>query len=444
LTLGVLWWMTGAVDGSGFTAQRFFAAKTPADAEKGALWYTWSNFILRTWPWVIAAIAALVLYPRPEMDKVARAATECLNNKAVCMQVSELHFPGKAIHASGLPVYQFCVENPRECPIKGFALMEKRQGHLALDGMLNLEKDPAKREEIKKNTETVTVLKEDREISYPLMIRDIMPLGLMGLAFATLIGAFMSTVSTHINWGASYITNDFYKRLLAPSASDKQLKLVGRLSTIALTFVALIVASMIENIGVMWVLWMGMMAGLGVPHLLRWLWWRANAWTELSGLIAGFALTMIQMFWPHEGGGGTSFFLNILPTDWHWLANEDPKHITIIGLMAAAISIVTTLLTKPVAESDLREFAKTVHPMGFWKEYGSTSKSERRLGETVIYWILGTISIYTGMFGIGFVLRNDWTEGLISIAVSALTLIAMLKGMSRIDKIQRAEKAAQS
>jgi Na+/proline symporter len=438
LTLGVLWWMTGAVDGSGYTAQRFFSAKTPADAEKGALWYTWANFILRTWPWVIAGIAALVLYPRPEVDKIARAATECVNNRATCMQVSQAHFP-QAPTVEGKPVYEYCIDNPRTCPIKGYTLLEPAMGHLQLDGLLNVVTDPTQRAQIKATTPEVKIFREDREISYPLMIRDFLPLGFMGLAFATLIGAFMSTVSTQINWGASYLTSDLYVRLVNPSATPARMKFVGRLSTVLLTIIAVLVAATIDAIGDMWIFWMGMMSGLGVPHLLRWLWWRANAWTELSGLGVGLVLSVVQYAWGKSGNTG-SFLLQLFSDDPSFI-KQDAWHLTCVGLIAAVIAIIVTKMTPPAPESDLREFARTVTPMGFWKDLAPNSGTERKLGETVVYWLLGTLSIYTGMFGLGFLLRAEPIKAVALIAVSAVTMVLLLKGMGRIDRHQKGLKA---
>lgn len=435
LTLGVLWWMTGAVDGSGFTAQRFFSAKTPADAEKGALWYTWANFILRTWPWMIAGIAALVLYPRPEMDKIARGATECLNNSVVCEQISQAHFPANPT-VEGKPTYQYCLDNPLTCPIKGFSLLEKQKGTLEADGLTSLIKDPAALAEAKKTAKEVEVYKEDREISYPLMIRDYLPVGFMGLAFATLIGAFMSTVSTQINWGASYITNDLYVRLLNPGASQSTMKLVGRLSTVLLTVIAVVVAATIKTIGDYWILWMGMMAGLGVPHLLRWLWWRANAWTEISGLITGFAMSLVQFIWAKNGHEADGSFFVRLVTDNPDFTHQFAWQITAIGTISAVVSLVVTMITAPAPEKELREFAKTVTPMGFWKDMVPYNAAERRLGETIVYWLLGTVSIYTGMFGIGHFLKANLGLGIGLSLVSAITLVIMLWGMGRIDRVR--------
>ena len=142
-----------------------------------------------------------------------------------------------------------------------------------------------------------TVYLEDRERGYPALIRDVMPVGLLGLALASLMAAFMSTVSTHINWGASYIANDFYKRFFNPNASDARMTWVSRLATIGITLLSAWVATFVDNIGSMWELYGGMMAGLGLPHLMRWFWWRANAWTEIVGMVVGLGLAHGQLLY---------------------------------------------------------------------------------------------------------------------------------------------------
>ena len=166
-----------------------------------------------------------------------------------------------------------CMDNRYNCSIKEYGLLFKT-------------------EITREGAAPVVEFREDRERSYPAMIKDVLPKGLLGLALVALMGAFMSTVSTHINWGASYIANDFYLRFLNPKASNEKLLFVSRLATLGITFTAIIVASFIKSVGEMWNLYLGMMAGLGLPHLLRWFWWRANAWTEIAGMLTGLVLAL--------------------------------------------------------------------------------------------------------------------------------------------------------
>jgi solute:Na+ symporter, SSS family len=419
LTLGVMWWTNGTIDGSGFLAQRLYTAENGEEAEKGALWYAFANFLLRSWPWAIAGVAALVIFPRADADMTARQFTECLHDSRVCsVQMSH------------------CLENRYSCEIRDYALLYRTEGTLEIDGLNPV---PAAQRDLTA-FEKVEVFREDRERTYPVLIKEILPVGFMGLALAALMAAFMSTVSTHINWGASYLVNDFYCRFLNPGASDRQLTLVSRLCTVAIALMAVFVASFIDNIGSMWELYGGMMAGLGLPHLMRWLWWRANAWTEIAGMLTGFSLALINYVMVHKGLLPAEQ-MSIFPTQ---MATHPIHVICWISLVAGAASVLATLLTPPVEEQLLRNFVEKIRPLGFWKGHNTGFSSERSLGLSVYYWLLGTVSIYAGMFGIGHLLRLQYTQGLGLLLLCLVTLVMMLRGMERIDRERTTAESAET
>ena len=398
LTLGFLWWTNGEVDGSGYIAQRLYTARDGGEAERGALWYAFANFILRSWPWAIAGVAALVIYPRVAVNQVAEEFNQCLANPAYCTAEMDQ-----------------CLENRYTCPIKEYALLYRTEVESSVDAV---------------QSTTVEEFREDRERGYPALLRDVLPAGLMGLALASLMAAFMSTVSTHINWGASYIANDFYYRFINPQASDQKLTFVSRLSTVAIAIVGVYVATFIDNIGSMWELYGGIMAGLGLPHLMRWLWWRANAWTEISGMLVGFGLATAN-YLIGQTGGFAEGTMSIFPG---FMASH-PIHVMCwISLVSGIVSLVITLLTPPVNERLLREFAQKTHPMGFWKGHNAGFSSERGFALSVFYWLLGTGSIYAGMFGIGYLLRLEYTIGILLLLACIVSMVAMIYGMSRIDQ----------
>ena len=409
LTLGVMWWTNGTIDGSGFMAQRLYTAQDGEQAEKGALWYAFANFLLRSWPWAIAGVAALVIFPRVDADHTARQFTECLHNEQFCsVEMRE------------------CLDNRYSCQISNYALLYRTDGTLEVDG---LQPVPASDRTLALY-ESVEVFREDRERAYPVMIKELMPAGLLGLALASLMAAFMSTVSTHINWGASYLTNDFYYRFLDPDASQRRLTLVSRLSTLVIALMAVFVASFVDNIGSMWELYGGMMAGLGLPHLMRWLWWRANAWTEIVGMLTGFTLALVNYVLTQRGAlpdGQMSMF----PA---FMASHAIHVICWISLFAALASIIVTVLTPPVEESLIRQFVQKVRPLGFWKGHNEGYPSERTLGASVVYWLLGTGSIYAGMFGVGYLLRLQYVTGGVLLLLCLVSLIIMVRGMARIDQ----------
>jgi Na+/proline symporter len=408
LTLGVMWWTNGNIDGSGYLAQRLYTARDGDEAEKGALWYAFANFLLRSWPWAIAGVAALVIFPRADADLLARQFTECLHSEKACT----------------VEMRQ-CLADRYRCDIRDYALLYRTEGTLEVDGLAPV---PAAERDLQSYA-VVEVFREDRERTYPVMIRELLPPGLVGLALASLMAAFMSTVSTHINWGASYITNDFYYRFVDPGASPARLTLVSRLATVGIALMAVVVASFIDNIGSMWELYGGMMAGLGLPHLMRWLWWRANAWTEIAGMLAGFSLALINYLMVHQGGlpaGQMSIFPPALASH--------PVHVICwISLVSAVASIAATLMTAPVDEELIQRFVARVRPMGFWKGHNAGYAPGRSFGRSVYYWALGTVSIYAGMFGLGYLLRLQPLAGIALLVLSAVTLVLMLRGMGRFD-----------
>ena len=395
LTLGVMWWTSGQVDGSGYISQRLYSAEDGEQAEKGALWYAFANFLLRSWPWAIAGVAALVIYPRFEVSQLAEDFTACAADEAQCTVQM-----------------QRCMDHRYSCEIPGYTLLYKT-------------------EEITGQGEpTQTLYHEDREQGYPALLRDILPAGLLGLALASLMAAFMSTVSTHINWGASYIANDFYKRLLDPDADDRRLTWVSRLATLGIAGLSAWAATFVENIGAMWELWGGMMAGLGLPHLMRWFWWRANAWTEISGMLTGLILAC----WNFLAGQGDGFAvgqMSILPG---WMASHPIHVICWISFASAAVAVFTTLLTPPVAEEQLKAFAVKVKPLGFWRGHNAGQQPARGFWLSALCWMLGTASLYAGMFGVGYLLRLQWLSGIALLAACLLLLWAMLRGMAVVNE----------
>ncbi|MBE8365311.1 sodium:solute symporter family protein [Leptospira borgpetersenii] len=228
----------------------------------------------------------------------------------------------------------------------------------------------------------------DREMGYPILMKLILPSGVLGIVFASLMAAFMSTADTHINWGASYLVNDFYLRFLHPGADDKTLVRVSRIAVVLMAIVAVLVATQIQSIASAWKFLLAFASGMGLPQILRWIWWRTNAWTELSGMITALTLSMILYpFFPEVRSEYLLF----------WVA---------IG--SVAVSILVTLTTPPVSKDTLDAFVKRADPFGFWKGQGSKERLED-FQEKIVLWILGTVSLFFGMFSLGcFFLLKFW------------------------------------
>lgn len=517
LTIGVLWWTNGAIDGSGFTAQRLNTAKTPADAERGSYFYTLLNFCLRHWPWVLAGLAALIIFPRTEYDMLARQTTQCVNGTCVPMEIKNVGL----VDASSVKI---CIDNPANCKIRGFEMLYTTRGTLEQDGAYPLsttvpslnqclkneescsavEKNcivspesciiagfsnlkrvervatpaetaapPAASDEVanlspvdsaagavetspgtvtadfasiaagierfellsgaEQNYAQITVYKEDREMAYPLMISTLMGPGFLGLTLASLMAAFMSTVASQINWGASYLTNDFYYRLIDRNATQKRLVIISRLSIIVMTLISVFIANQVDNIGFMWELWGGMMAGMGLPHILRWLWWRANAWTEITGMVTGIIVAFINLFFL-DSQLSAIIVHAIMGQDYVYQAV--PIHnIGFISLFAGIAAIIGTLVTKPVPEGLQKAFAEKVEPMGWWRGMNKMGNKQRSVKFGVVLWLTGVISVYAIMFGLGYYIRMQWLVGTIVMLIGIVALILMLYGLSLADKV---------
>jgi Na+/proline symporter len=254
----VQWWSFRRSDGGGEFIQRLVSAKDEAEAEKSAWFFSILHYIIRTWPWILVALVAIVIYP--DLD--------------------------------------------------------------------------------------------DRELGYPKLMLDFLPPAMLGLVVASLIAAFMSTVSTSINWGASYLTNDLYRRFFAPDATQPQLVFVGRISSIVVTVIGAIAAFLAEDVSTVFRLVIAIGTGPGLVLILRWYWWRINATAELTAMVAGFIIGLTSVI-PN---------LNLFPGDFG-------LRLMIISGLTAIIWISAMYLTPPESEETLTKFYLKVRPAGIgWRK----------------------------------------------------------------------------
>ena len=184
----------------------------------------------------------------------------------------------------------------------------------------------------------------DREITYPLVIKVVAGEGFLGVALASFIAAFMSTVDTHLNWGTSYIIND----VIDPKNKipQKKLMMISRITTVLLAVLAVVVSTQIHSIVSAWILFFVFGAGLGFPQILRWFWWRVNPITEISSIITAFII------------GVASLIAGL----------DELSALAITGISTLVVSITSTLMTKPVPYETLKKFCEKVEPIGFWPQ----------------------------------------------------------------------------
>lgn len=269
------------------------------------------------------------------------------------------------------------------------------------------------------------------KVGYPLVMQKFLGPGMKGLLVVSFLAAFMSTIDTHLNWGASYLINDIYKRFLKPEKSfsdntvaQRHYVKVSRILTVILMIFAALVATQMQSIGKAWEFIFAMGAGIGLVLILRWFWWRINAWTEISALITSILITVtleIIAGMQTVNAGLTYTLFGRAPIV---LGIELQMHhkLLIIVPIAIFVWLTVTFLTKPEKESTLREFYQRVQPGGWW---GQIAKDIPRTKANVTKgflsnWLAGIAFIFGATFAIGNLIFGNWGNGLLLTAISIL------------------------
>jgi Na+/proline symporter len=329
IPIAVQWWAVwypGAEPGGGgYIAQRMLSAKDERNAINATLFFNIAHYAIRPWPWILIALASLIIYPT----------------------LSDISFAFPNVDSSII-------------------------GH---------------------------------DIAYPAMLSKL-PSGLLGVVLASLLAAFMSTISSHLNWGASYISIDFYKRFIYSEASEKKVVLVGRISTIFLMILAGFVALELNDALDAFQILLQIGAGTGSIFLLRWFWWRVNAYSEITGMSVSF-LVAIYFHSIHERIFGFTF--------------ENHYELVLSVFITTLSWILVTLLTKPTENSTLLEFYKKIKPYGIgWNKFlknNNIDVKNKELKESpmsdLLSMFLGIVIVYSGLFGTGYLLYGNITFSLI-------------------------------
>src|SRR5213594_3787864 len=328
--IAVNWWATwypGAEPGGGgYVAQRMLSAKDERHSLLATLWFNIAHYAVRPWPWILVALASLILFP-------------------------------------GL---------------------------------------------------------QDPETGYIRVMIDYLPSSLRGLMVAAFAAAFMSTIATQLNWGASYLVNDFYRRFVRRGDSESHYVLVSRVVTGVLTVVSAAVAFRIESIGGAWKLLIITGAGTGGVLLLRWYWWRINAWSEVSAMISAFVV---------------SLFLQLA----FGLDNDKPIDFAHIMLITVAVTTVVwlavTFLTKPEPQETLVAFYRRTRPTrAGWAPIAAQAPDVKVAGgglSNLLDWIAGLVLVYGVLFGVGKLLLHETLPGLVLLAFGALGGFVIYRDLSR-------------
>jgi len=320
-------WYPGAEPGGGgYVAQRIFSARTERDGLLSVLWFNIAHYAVRPWPWIVAALAAVVLYP-------------------------------------------------------------------------NL---------------------QHTESGYMLIVTQHTPHTARGIVLAGFMAAFMSTIATHLNWGASYLVSDFYRRFIKRNAGDRHYVTVSRLTTVLLVIVAGYVSAQLASIKAGWEFVLEIGAGTGGVYLLRWYWWRINAWSEISAMATALVMTTVLRWVAPFGGTGPVVFAKTA--------------LTTTGI-TTLVWLVVTFLTPPEPEQILRRFYLNVRPDV--RGWGPIAREvpqvpvTRDLGVNLISWILGCGMVYLALFGTGWLILGPRVRGILALAASALLAYLLSLNIAR-------------
>ena len=335
--LAVQWWSTwypgSEPGGGGYLAQRMLAARNEKQAMAATLWFNIAHYAVRPWPWILVALASLIVYP----------------------ELSDI---------------------------------QARLPHV----------DPS-------------IIRHD--LAYPAMLVFV-PHGLLGLVVASLAAAYMSTISTHLNWGASYVVDDVYRRFIRPDASESHYVNVGRVVTFGLMIFAALVALWLDHAMQAFQILLQIGAGTGLIFLLRWYWWRINAWSEIAAMLISFLLAVYL----HFGHARLGF------------APIEPTSALVIGVMVTTFGwLAVTFLTPPTDRAVLQSFYDRIRPApAGWRRAVDTSGRKDAGGDVAaafLAWFLGCVAVYAALFATGYLLYGRLEIGLICGAIAIASAYAL-------------------
>ena len=329
--LGVQWWASwypGAEPGGGgYIAQRMMSAKDEKHSLFATLWFNIAHYALRPWPWILAALAALVMYPGAQ----------------------------------------------------------------------------------------------DKGATYVMLIRDLMPTGWIGLMLAAFFAAYMSTLASQTVWGTSYIINDLWRPFIRPGASEKYYVAVSRAATFVMVLIAFVITTQLNRISDAWKIILIASGGIGAVLILRWYWWRVNAWSEISAMLAPYFLLPFLL-----GEKGM-----------HWSITDDYHKIFLsVVAWSTLVWLSVTFLTRPTPRTKLYEFYRKVHPGGIgWKTIEAELpgvKGDRGYGLLFINWIAGVVMVLSALFGIGKYLFKEYDLATVFFILVVITAFIIYRNMQKI------------
>lgn len=272
-------------------------------------------------------------------------------------------------------------------------------------------------------------LAADPELAYPMMIGKMMPDGLRGLLVASFLAAFMSTMDTHLCWGASYLVTDVYKRFMNKNASDRHYVVASRVAVVLLVLVAALTAWQIASIERAWIYILEMTAGIAVVLILRWYWWRVNAWAEISAMAGSVLFANGFLFVRALGGLGVIPPSVVEQVNGFYGGDYDFIRAVFILVLCTGVWMLVALRTRPTDPERLKAFYRKVRPGGWWgpvaaacpEVHPDMPASKRWMG-----WSLGVMFVYASLLGIGYLVLGRPVAG------GLLLVLALAGGLATL------------
>jgi Na+/proline symporter len=338
IPLAVQWWSSwypGAEPGGGgYVAQRMLAAKNEKEATKATLLFNVAHYALRPWPWILIALASLIIFP--DLESVKRA------------------FP---------------------------SISDDILAH---------------------------------DLAFPAMLT-LLPKGLLGIVIASLIAALMSTISTHLNWGASYLVNDFFVRFINPHATEKEKVLIGRIGTVGLMLLSALFALYLTNAFQAFNILLQIGAGTGLLFLMRWFWWRINAYSEIVAMLISLLIAIyFEIFYSGD--------------------LEAYQRLSIGVIITTIIWITVTWITRPTDMNVLKSFYIKIQPHDSgWRTVSksldniSFQKNDTSFTNELLMVFVSCSLVYSALFGIGFWMYGKILFALLCLAIVIFSILALFK-----------------